>query len=151
MKSLHLYRSKSTEAPCNFSLSSLFTSRVNSRFTVALRQFFTKCWAILLALMGTWGLLFFSPVSCRTTLQAFRLEWVKSIACTVSTHLCWRAESRCSISSVAVSCFSCSVVAAWCFSARSSHSLSHPGIYIFRWPLCMCCLAVLMIAEINWQ
>ena len=85
---------KSTEAPCNFSLRSLFTSRVNSRFTVtvALRPFFTTCWAILLALMGTWGLLFFSPVNRRTTLQAFRLEWVKSIACTVSTHLSWRAD-----------------------------------------------------------
>ena len=85
VKSLHGI--KSTEAPCNFSLSPLFTYRVNSRFTVALRQFFTKCWAILLALMGTWGLLFFSPVSRRTALQAFRVEWVKSIACTVSIHL----------------------------------------------------------------
>ena len=101
--------------------------------------------------MGTWGLLFFSPVSRRTTLQAFRLEWVKSIACTVSTHLSCHAESRCSISAVDVSCFSCSVVAAWCFSARSSHSLSHPGICIFQWPLGMCSLAVLMFAEINWQ
>ena len=90
VKSLH--RSKSIEAPCNFYLSFLFTSRVNSRSTVALRPFFTKCWAILLALMGNWGLLLFSPVSRRTALQAFRLEWVKSIACIVSIHLFWRAE-----------------------------------------------------------
>ena len=76
-------------------------------------------------------------------------EWLKAIDCTVSIHLSWRAESRCFIGAVLVSFFSCSVVAAWCFSARSSHSLSHPGIYIFRWPLGICCLAISMIAEVN--
>ena len=67
----------------------------------------------LVGLNGDLWLVILSPVSRRTILQAFRLEWVKSIACTVSIHLYWRAESRCSISAVAVSCFSCSVVVAY--------------------------------------
>ena len=65
VKSLH--RSRSIEAPCNFTLSSLFTSRVNSRFTVALRPFFTTCWAILLALMGTWGVVLYPSESSYNT------------------------------------------------------------------------------------